>query len=140
MLTRCFVTADKMLDGLAAAAVKSLTFAIGLTRGRIPMRNESTAQPFEAELDRYVESVVLPQAARLGDSAAPATWMEQEAAGYRKFIAEIRLCWRPNWPAGSLGEHLQGSEAGLALKIATANLLEQLAREVREARGPKTRH
>jgi hypothetical protein len=34
------------------------------------MRSESTAQPFEAELDRYVESVVLSQAAALGDAAA----------------------------------------------------------------------
>jgi hypothetical protein len=48
------------------------------------MRSESTAQPFEAELDRYVESVVLSQAAALGDAAALAAWMDQEAVGWRK--------------------------------------------------------
>jgi hypothetical protein len=116
------------------------------------MRNESTAQPFEAELDRYVESVVLSQAAALGDAAALAAWMEQEAAGWRKTIA-ISRCWMRNERLKARltpfwSEYFQRTEAAdrvsqnymLARDLAIADILEQLAREVREARAPKTRH
>jgi hypothetical protein len=103
-------------------------------------------QPFEAELDRYVESVVLSQAAALGDAAALAAWMEQEAAGWRKSVA-IACCWmrkpadqapREIAPLGSYDRAVQSRM--LDLDLASANLLEQLAREVREARPPRTRH
>ena len=113
------------------------------------MRSESTAQPFEAELDRYVESVVLSQAAALGDAAALAAWMEQEAAGWRKSVA-IARCWMRkretrltkrrarsrHWDL-STGPCRAGM---LELDLARANLLEQLAGKVHEARAPKTQH
>ena len=110
------------------------------------MRNESTAQPFEAELDRYVESVVLSQAAALGDAEALAAWMEQKAAGWRKSVA-IARCWmrkpagqvsREIAPLGSYDRAVQSRM--LDLDIARADLLEQPAREVRDAGPPKTRH
>jgi hypothetical protein len=79
------------------------------------MRNESTAQPFEAELDRYVESVVLSYARHFGDSGALAAWMEQQAALSRRHAAE-------------------------PVDIARADLLEKLAGEVRNTRAPHGRH
>jgi hypothetical protein len=109
------------------------------------MRNESA----EAELDRYVESVVLPQAAELGDSGALAAWMEEQAAELRKSVA-ISRCWMRNerlkaqlTPVWT--EYFQRLEAEeraaqnhmLARDLAIANLLEQLARELREARPPR---
>lgn len=89
------------------------------------MRNEST----EAEMDRYVETIILPQARRLGDSGALAAWMEQTGAAFRKDAAR--------------GRQHQLTPVGLervALMDAHADLLEQLAREVRETRAPHTRH
>ena len=78
-----FGAAPRLLGELLGAALSALDTGQFPER-TIPMRSESTAQPFEAELDRYVESVVLSQAAALGDAAALAAWMEQEAAGWRK--------------------------------------------------------
>ena len=114
------------------------------------MRNESAAQPFEAELDRYVESIVLPQAQALGDAAALAAWMEEQAAGWRKSVA-ITRCWmrkadadpaaqasREVAPLGSYHRAVQ--DQMLEGDQARANLLEQLAVEVREARAARTRH
>jgi hypothetical protein len=121
------------------------------------MTNESTAPPFEVELDRYVDTVVLPVANQCGgDSGALATWMEQEAAEWRKSAANTRKYLankvaEPPSPAAIAyfgSEYLQmlraedraAEERFLALEDARADLLEQLAREVIEARAPKTRH
>jgi hypothetical protein len=107
------------------------------------MRNESA----EAELDRYVESVVLSQAAALGEAAPLAAWMEQEAAGWRKSVAIGRCGMRKAdadpadqasreiAPLGSYHRAVQNDM--LELGLARANLLEQLARELREARPPR---
>jgi hypothetical protein len=110
------------------------------------MRNESAAQPFEAELDRYVESVVLPQAAELGDSGALAAWMEETAAYWRKGVA-IARCWmrKPTGPAAReiapLGSYARAvQDRMLELDLARADLLEKLASDIREAKAPKTRH
>jgi hypothetical protein len=105
------------------------------------MRTESTAQSFEAELDRYVETVVLPQAAALGDGDALAAWMKQEAAGWRKSVA-ITRCWMRKPEASRevarLGSYCRAvQDQMLEGDLARANLLEQLAREVREARPPR---
>ena len=136
-----------LLDCLGESLGAALS---ALDTGQFPERtihgSESTAQPFEAELDRYVESVVLSQAAALGDAAALAAWMEQEAAGWRKSVA-IARCWmrkpadqapREIAPLGSYDRAVQSRM--LELDLARANLLEQLAGEVHEARAPKTQH
>lgn len=93
------------------------------------MRNERAARPFAVEMDRYVESIVLPQAQALGDGGALAAWMEQAAAQWRKDVAG----WRRHQltPVG-----LERADFADAI----AELLEQLAAEVIEARPPKTRH
>lgn len=97
------------------------------------MRNESMAQPFEAELDRYVETIVLRVAAQCGgDSAALAAWMEGESAAWRGIVASWRSDVREaETPAG---------RRMIAEGAAHADLLEKLAAEVGEARPPKTRH
>lgn len=89
-------------------------------------------QPFGAELDWYVENVVLPQAHALGDGGALVAWMEQEAAIWRNAKDDPGN-------AMDMEAHDQAEQSRiLARDIALAELLEQLAREVREA--PETRH
>jgi hypothetical protein len=136
MLTSCFVTADKMLDGLAAAAVNSLALRNRANpRKDLPMRTESTAQPFEAELDWYVENVVVPQARALGDRGALVSWMAREAAIWRNAKDDpggVRYM-EAHYPAEQRSRIHERD-------IALASLLEQLACEVIEARAPKTRH
>jgi hypothetical protein len=83
------------------------------------MRKEST----EAELDRYVESVVLSQASALGDSGALAAWMEEEAAGWR----EIITAWRNDIRQAPRGRFEAEDRAAKSRMVASA-------------RSPKTRH
>ena len=104
------------------------------------MRNESAAQPFEAELDRYVESIVLSQARALRDGGALATWMEQEAAGWRETITAWRNDMRQAPRGRCEAEGRRAQSRMVASALARADLLEQLAVEVREARPPRTRH
>jgi hypothetical protein len=80
-------------------------------------------------------------AARRRQLGALAAWMEQEAAGWRKSVA-IARCWmrkpadhplaREIAPLGSYGRAVQTRM--LELDLARANLLEQRAREIREAK------
>jgi hypothetical protein len=102
------------------------------------MRNESAAQPFEAELDRYVESVVLPRATELGDGGALAAWMMETAAEWRKGVA-IARCWMRKADAGLADQAISREIAPLgsyhravqndmlARDLAIADLLEHLA-------------
>jgi hypothetical protein len=94
---------------------------------------------------RCLETVSQAAAAR-GDAAALAAWMEETAADFRKSVA-IARCWMRMQPPGREREIAPLGSYGRAMQIhlldldlARANLLEQLAREVREAKAPHTRH
>jgi hypothetical protein len=83
-------------------------------------------QAFEAELDWYVENVVLPQARRLGDSATLAAWMEREAVIWRNAKDD-------RGGAMDLAAHDKAEQSRiLARDVALTDLLKGLASDLRE--------